>query len=363
MGTPVNFINKVVDSKQTVPTDFGTFKQEYLGATWTEEPGFTDNVDLNFPAGVNMYMSFAADINKISDVKEFGFLQQAKAINQSGKGAEENVFKKKGYKQIQDATGAFIDQDPNKRNPLYSTDKKTKAGGKRDIAGYKTEEPPIRPPSKKGDTLNGELHGRIHVGHGEFGASYKNGSAEVKKAATFADTPTNLYMDHSPFDRTQYDFETAVLAFSGNASGMYLGSVHWGFEITKAMIKVNGEDIPQGTVTGFGITKKSDGKPTSSFMDSAKAWNKAKELPGRHKSIELPLGAGKVNADNSFLFPSEKDVEGKHKLLSKDAGCMIYEKKKLGDAQAEFARVRVDQGGKIFIGWVPTASLNITQDV
>lgn len=366
MPTIVNFINNVHNTQPSVSTDYGTFKQEFLGPVWVEDPADHD-VQVNFPVGVNMYMTFNADKNKISDAKEFGFIQQAKAKSGSSPTQMQDIYSSTKRKEYQDSSGAFIDQNPGLKNPLYATDKKTKPGGKRDIAGYKTQENPIRSPEKESDDdLYGYMKGRTHVGHGAFGMGYKENGNEHYTPASFQDTPYSIA--YKSFNELTYDFETAILVFSGNSSGMYLGSVNWGFSVHKDMIQnpnsaSANDKVAQGTINSNGITKASDGKPTPAFMESIRAWNKSKSASGRHKIIEAPTGSAKVKSDNSFLFASESDVEGKHKLLSKDAGCMIFEKKKLGDAQAEFARVRVDQGGKIMIGWVPVASLDIVQDV
>lgn len=353
------FDNHIRDTKHSVKTAFGEFKQEYLGPVWIEKKDYAEGVDLHFPVGANMYMSFNADENKINDVKEFGFVQQAKSMVTTPVGTFNPYVDTAREAYMED--DKFIDQNPGLKNPLYATDKKFKRGGKRDIAGYKTQDPPIHPSAGKTDTAGGRLHGRVHAGHGGFGSCYMENGSLVKTPAYHQDTPHDLQFDS--WDALRYDFETAVLAFSGNASGMYLGSVKWDVDIKKGIQNKNGHDVPKGKIDSTGIVKSTDGKPSASFMKSVQKWNESKSEKGRHKIIELPTGSGKVKADNAFLFPTESDVEGKHKLLNKDAGCMIFERKKLGDGQAEYARVRVDQGGKIMIGWIPTASLNIVQDV
>lgn len=363
----IDYDDNVTNSQTTVKTDFGEFKQEYLGSVYTEGD-IGGGCIQKFPVGVNMYMTFKADPSKVDNAKQFGFIQQAISTRQeTGSTTEKRYLAEPGHEDYDTKDKTIIDQFPGMKNPMYATDEKSKKGEADDIAGYKTTVPIHRAKKLGYESVGGALKNRKWAGHGEFGKEYKEGGKQVSKPATFQDTPHNLeYADYTMLDN---HFESAILSTSGGDAGMYYGSVNWGFKVTEKEAADPrypadpSKKIQKRVIDGTSIELKSTGKPTASFLESVKAWNQSKiTVASRKDIIQIPDHAAKISADKTPLFVTESDIDlAKSTELSKDTPCMTFESKVMGKDKKNYDRVRVEIGGKAVMGWVPSSNIIIRQ--
>jgi hypothetical protein len=113
---------------------------------------------------------------------------------------------------------------------------------------------------------------------GENGYHYldmTDGEIKVKKA-WLRDTPhlRKLKVGEEPSSQV---FEVTALALAGNQKGRYYGSVKWGWELTKSGVH---KLIPLEIV--------SQGDPSSTFMASARVWNKTLTSEGEQPD-QIPV--------------------------------------------------------------------------
>lgn len=142
--------------------------------------------------------------------------------------------------------GAHIDMSADYNNPIYAV------------------------ASKPSTSLDDPNTGAIW---GQHGWHYQNAAGPQKRDGILIDRPT---LRQGNINSSQV-FETTALATKGAQTGMYYGSVKWGWKSDSAG---NPSKIPFEVVN--------DGVPTSTFMKSAELWNNS-ATPSGDASIDLPI--------------------------------------------------------------------------
>lgn len=115
---------------------------------------------------------------------------------------------------------------------------------------------------------------------GENGWRFKDAKGALQeKTASLKDTPRRSAADKD----SRQIFETAALATKGAQSGMYYGSVRWGWRTDAA-----------GAFSKIDLVKVSEGAPSSSFLKAAEIWNASKTPSGNKDTVDLPIPDVKV---------------------------------------------------------------------
>lgn len=257
--------------------------------------------------GMNMVMEFQPE-DRVIDAKKIGFIQAVKTWQHGTPDRDLHV----------DKSNYAIDQLSTYRNPLYATStvltdgrdtakekapNKSSADLEKKLEGYKGADVHDAKFNSK-ETDNFRMLGRKKAGYGDFGSRVYDPAQKkfVAKNAQFQDTPHILGI---PKDSGE-TFETTALVVDGWQTGLYLGSVTWGWE-------KKGRDFSFQE-----MTLKSKEAPSEVFFGAASAWNKK-------EGIKTPMSEGKIKVDKAKLFANESDVTTAtvKKELAIDKSCRI----------------------------------------
>jgi hypothetical protein len=228
--------------------------------------------------GVDVYIKFKPGKNV--DAKLIGMTQSVRSVDK-GKPININAtvgkrsIPAKDAKRISSPTlstdeGIHIDQHSAKgyRNPLYATGSVAAGDTKLGQAGTPSPVAKLTQAELNASTVSG----KNYKGWGEHGYRYKSGNTWKEKDAELHDTPKQPGRTKN----AEQLFETTALAIDGAQTGIYYGSVQWGWR-TDA----------RGKFTRLPFKAQSQGTPSSSFLKAAEIWNKGKTAGD--KNIPLPV--------------------------------------------------------------------------
>ncbi len=177
--------------------------------------------------------------------------------------------------------GTRIDQSKTNRNPLYAPE----GAPDTDISLDQTLPDPDVTKSN---------------GYGKHGFRYNEKGASKEQDAELEDSPMIRSVDMSK--NSGQIFETTALAIKGAQKDTYYGSVQWGWRTDAA-----------GGFTPIPFKVVSEGVPSSTFLQSAEAWNASKTSTGK-ETLDLPLETVFLNAAPTSLF-SDAEMKTKTKDL------------------------------------------------
>ena len=246
---------QAVVQRAPIPTDFGEFdttKYNKLGPAGSEY-------------GVEIELTFNPDKTKV-DARKIGLTQAVRSQLAGGAVAIEPA---RHTRLVPSGTGQGFEIDRTTMgayaNPLYAAD----APGAKD---------------KLGDTPT-------VAGWGQHGWHYTDKAGSHHQIAILKDTPS---LPGRGKDAGQ-TFETTALGVEGTQSGVYMGSVTWGWAVDAA-----------GKFSQLPLTLKSKGKPSAEFAAAAKQWNKW-TTAGTVKTSVAPTNV--YDATYSVAFTVAKDTE------------------------------------------------------
>jgi hypothetical protein len=240
-----------------VKTDYGEFDTTY----------YDSKGPVGSEYGANIELVFDPDKTKV-DAEKIGLVQSVR-VRLGGKRAD--LWPIQADRVVPRGTGEGFQIDRrygNFGNPFYATDV-----------------------SKPKQTLH---ETPTVFMSGQHGWHYKDASGTVQhQEASLMDEP-NL-QGHSG-DASQ-EFETAALAVEGKQSGVYMGSVTWGWNVDK-----------KGKFTKLPLTLKSKGDPSGEFIAAAEQWNKT-SVGGVVKTIADPTNVHDPRSGYSVAFTVAKGTK------------------------------------------------------
>ena len=247
-------VRRQVVQRVAIPTNFGDFdttKYDALGPAGSEH-------------GVDIELTFDPDATKV-DAKKIGLTQ---SVRSQLAGTNVALFPVVRDRMVPSGTGegSQIDRYGGGKygNPLYGT----AAPGAKD---------------KLSDTPA--------LGNTQLGYNYKDGTTAKHQKAILKDKPTLPGRGNN----SGQQFETAALAVEGAQSGVYMGSVSWGWSVDGA-----------GKFTKQALALKTKGNASSEFIAAAKQWNKT-FVGGTVKTTADPTNV--YDAGYSVAFTVAKGTE------------------------------------------------------
>lgn len=228
-----------------IETSYGTFKDAQYTNIRRGGRNIGVSMDLEFHPGTQV------------NSPRIGMVQAIKTMNEG----ESQAWHPLGMEQRDESTGFRIDQDDDRRSPVYT-------------ANYD-------------DPANTEMN-QVSVDN-RFGEDGKRvpGDTEIK-AAKLHDEPQSYFMANSG----QY-FESTAISMDGPQEGMYYGSVRWGYEIDSS-----------GSFRKLPLTLISNDAPSEAFMGAAEAWNESQARGSIQTTGDPTRVYRNTNFNSSFTVPA-----------------------------------------------------------
>jgi hypothetical protein len=141
---------------------------------------------------------------------------------------------------------------------------------------------------------------------GQHGWNYTDKTGKVRHEKAWLKDKPNL-LGHS--NDAGQELETAALAVEGAQSGIYMGSVTWGWNVDK-----------KGKFTRLPLTLKSKGDPSDEFIAAAKQWNKT-SVGGTVETTAAPTNVYDLTKGYKLDFTVGKGI----KVQVSEAGIFIHD--------------------------------------
>jgi hypothetical protein len=249
-----------VPKPKDIVTTWGTFKV----------PVYEDT-----PNGLNVQIEFHP--NDKTNARAIGLVQVVK-----NKIAGKNVVDHPTAENQTSAEGYRIDATSTNRNPLYGT---------LSSSGRTTPDATLESTPNSSRGMRGAVKNIYELGQ----SKQYNWVGDKKKhlKALLKDTPHGTTSDSFS---GQY-FETTALAIRGPHQGKYYGSITWGWETHNKKKYI----LP--------VKLKSEGNPSSDFMDAAEKWNDSKtqgEFQVKNNNVDVRDMDYEIIKDNKRLSKPTK---------------------------------------------------------